>query len=205
MRRRWSLADARSASEHGDGKGVTCAHQRMGTRELPTPPCGPRRLPPVWPGSEPRSPGTARPEGSRTRGARPDRPAGHPQATMRPRTVRGRPPGRNSCPVPRNGSSRRPGRLCGAAVDVEQMCRCTVHPLANAVGPSCGGPVYAAARYAPVLDTSAQRRPRASSDSGCIRNAGPETDRAATGVPAGSSTGDATATSSSSSSATAVA
>src|SRR5215207_5325642 len=76
----------------------------MGNGELPTWLCGPHRQPPVCPAREPGSPGTARPEGSRTRGRGPDRPTDHPQATRRPKTVRGRPPGRtHSCSVARNG------------------------------------------------------------------------------------------------------
>ena len=55
-------------------------------------------------------------------------------------------------------------------------------------------------RYAP-----AHSRPSSSSDSGRIRNAGPDTDSAATQAPVAPNTGDATATSPSSSSATAVA
>ncbi len=58
----------------------------------------------------------------------------------------------------------------------------------------------ASSRYA-----SAHSRPSFSSDSGCIRNAGPDTDSAATQAPVPPKTGDATATSSSSSSPAAVA
>ena len=83
----------------------------------------------------------------------------------------------------RPGSAAAPG-----AVDVQQVL---AHERL---------PFWAGLGYAP-----AQSRPSSSSDSGSIRNAGPDTDRAATQVPAASSTGAATATSPSSSSATAVA
>src|SRR5258708_32817601 len=64
-------------------------------------------------------------------------------------------------------------------------------------------PRYASALDTAALDTAAQRRPSSSSDSGCIRNAGPETDRAAMQAPATSDTGEAAATSPASGSATA--
>jgi hypothetical protein len=73
----------------------------MGNGELPAWPCGPHRQPPICPAGEPGNPG---PEGSRTRGRGPDRPTDHPQATRRPKTVRGRPPSRtHPCSVTRNG------------------------------------------------------------------------------------------------------
>src|SRR5258708_19934473 len=44
-------------------------------------------------------------------------------------------------------------------------------------------PRYASALDTAALDTAAQRRPSSSSDSGCIRNAGPETGRPAMQAP----------------------
>jgi hypothetical protein len=62
--------------QHGDGNGVPRPHQRMGKRELPTPPCGPRRQIPAWLSRETGSPEPARPEGGHTYGTRPNRPTG---------------------------------------------------------------------------------------------------------------------------------
>jgi IS605 OrfB family transposase len=73
-----SSADVGSDSEHGEGEGVTEPHERMGNVELPTWPCGPHRQALVCPARGPGNPGTARPEGSRTRGGGPERPTGHP-------------------------------------------------------------------------------------------------------------------------------
>jgi hypothetical protein len=104
MRRLFASADAGSASEHGDGQGVTRLDQRIGNRELPTPPSGPRQHPLTCPSRRQRNPRPARLEGSRTRCVRPDRPTGVVQATRRPTTVRGRPLRRvHHCSVVRNG------------------------------------------------------------------------------------------------------
>jgi hypothetical protein len=105
-RRPSSSRDAGSGSEHGDGKGVTRSQQRMGDRELPTPPCGPCRQTPACPSSEGGTLRPTRPEGSRTNGARPEGPTGVPPRTRCPRTVRGHPQGRTQfCSVFRNGKS----------------------------------------------------------------------------------------------------
>jgi hypothetical protein len=98
MRRPWSSADAGSPSEHGDGKGVTRTQQRMGERELPTPPCGPHQHRLVWASSEPGNPATMRPNGSHPNGGgRPDRPSEPRRATRAAKTVRAAPMQR--CPI----------------------------------------------------------------------------------------------------------
>jgi len=95
-----SSDDADSDIGHDDGKGVTRHEQCIVTRELPTPSCQVTAA---------RTPNrrTGRQVGSRDRGRGPFLANGHPPATRRLRTVRGRPPGRNQfCSVFRNGSAR---------------------------------------------------------------------------------------------------
>lgn len=66
---------------HGDGKGVTQPDQRIGKRELPTPPCTASRRPSGnrW---------TGRPKSGRIRGGRPERPNGIPPGSRAAKTVR---------------------------------------------------------------------------------------------------------------------
>src|SRR5262249_9898301 len=93
-------------------------------------------------------------------------------------------------------------RLAGGRADRGRAARAALPPgavhadqvLTHGLPPCCG-----------KAHEPAQSRPRTSRVSGSIRNSGPETDSAATHVPAGSNTGAATATRPSSSSAAAVA